>query len=121
VYQPYGYAGAYTLNHTGEPGILSLAARETDPVTTSFTTPDTAKLLTRYGYTPDPVNTTDPTGRTPEWLTSSWLTQGTAFGLALVGMGLTIPTGGAPLTQTVLFMVGLATGLAVVPRHVVDG
>src|SRR6185312_7597770 len=48
AHQPYGYTGAYTLNHPGETGNLSLATREANPATAAFTTPDTAPLLTRY-------------------------------------------------------------------------
>jgi RHS repeat-associated protein len=110
-YQPFGYAGEYT-NPTGT---QHLQAREYNPATLRFTTPDTAPLHNVYAYgNLNPITMVDPTGRTAEWDT---ILNGLMIGFGLVfavlsAVALAGPTAGASLGILATISVGLAADLA---------
>ena len=111
---PYGYAGQYTT----PTGHQTLGTRLYSPAAAAFTTADapTAGMLNPYTYaTGDPVNYSDPTGRSPvgDWLEKALTWEGLPYldiAIAFAAVGLTLYTGGAgaPLA---LAMIGAAATL----------
>jgi RHS repeat-associated protein len=94
-YQPFQYAGEYTTTT----GVQHLAAREYDPGTFRFTTPDTAQLHNIYAYGDlNPITNVDPTGHTAETDWTNWLSLGLGVLFGVLSIVAAIPSGGMSLT-----------------------